>query len=65
MNKAIYKIISLNSMHAFSRYNFLKSCEIFFDNFWATSPLTSMGKWLFHKFHKIQTVVFETCNVET
>ena len=57
MNKEINKIISLNSMDAFSRYNFLQSCERFFDNFWATSPLRSMGKWLFHKFHKIQTVV--------
>ena len=44
MNKAINKVFSFNSMHAFSSYKFLKSCEIFFDNFWATSPLTSMGK---------------------
>ena len=65
MNKAINKIFSLNSMRAFSNYKFLKSCEIFFDILWATSPLSSMGKWLFQKFLKIQTVVFEKCNVET
>ena len=47
MNKAIYKIISLNSMHAFSLYNVLKSCEIFFDNFLGDVTIDVNGKMAF------------------
>ena len=65
MNKAINKIFSMNSMQAFSSYKFFfKVVKYFFDNFWA-SPLASMGTWLFQNFHKMLTVVFEKCNVET
>ena len=47
MNKAINKVFSLNSMLAFSSYTFLKSCKIFFDNFWAMLPLTQWENGFF------------------
>ena len=61
MNKAIKKVFSFNSMHVFSSYKFLISCEYFstiFGN--VTIDVISMGNLLFHNF----ILVIQICNVE-
>ena len=43
----------------------LRDFFFFFGNFWATSPLTSMGNFLLQNFAKLKTFVFQKCKVET
>ena len=59
--KVIFLSFSLNFHPCILKLQRLKQFAIFF----LTSPLTSMEKWHFQNFVKVETVVFEKCKDET